>query len=60
MAMRQMSRSKLAKKLNNLIYEGDIDGLRDVVTKNRALAKKCLPYLASDPYRSIVLRILSE
>jgi hypothetical protein len=55
-----MSRSKLTKKLNRLIYEGDIDGLRDIVTKNRALAKKCLPYLASDPYRSIVLRILSE
>ncbi|MDG7023002.1 MAG: hypothetical protein JRN45_00615 [Nitrososphaerota archaeon] len=54
-----MSKSKLAKKLNRLVYEGDIDGLRDVVAKNRALVRKCLPYLAGDPYRSMVVRILS-
>lgn len=60
MATRDMSRSKLTKRLNKLIYEGDTDGLKDAVRTNRALAKKCLPYLASDSYCSLVLKILSE
>ncbi len=58
MAMRAMSKSRLVKKLNRLVYEGDLEELRKTVEANRALTKKCLAFLANDSYRNIIRQYL--
>ena len=58
MAMRAMSKSKLTKRLNKLIYEGNLEELRKTVESNKGLTRKCLAFLAKDSYRNIVRQYL--
>lgn len=55
-----MSKGKLARIINKLIYYGDMNKLKRVVMTNKSLAMKCLPYLANDTYRSIVIQYINN
>jgi len=55
-----MSRSKLTKKLNKLLWAGDLEEIRKLIRQYPRLTKACLPFLASDTYRKTMMALLAE
>ena len=58
--VKTMSRSKLTKKLNKLLWAGDLEEIRKLIRQYPRLTKACLPFLASDTYRKTMMALLAE
>ena len=60
MVMREMSRTKLTKKLNKLLYLGGHDEALELIHRYPTLTRACIPYLASDGFRKTIRMLLEQ
>jgi hypothetical protein len=57
MSTREITRSKLAKKLNKLLYKGEISEVRALIRRYPSLAEKSSPYIA-ERFTTFYLKLL--